>query len=108
MKLKSIQKVSGSTCQYGEPLPIPNHVPMGYSGIKLKKDQHPSQKSLLSSKIAVIGATVIVLVFALFCFTVRSFPGGLIRIGGPWNLHMEVQLGTPPPPAQPFPSSDRK
>ena len=38
-------------------------------------------------------ATVSVILFGMFCYTVRAFPEGGLCIEGPWNIRVETQLG---------------
>ena len=60
------------------------------------------------SFIACVAASTIIITFGLFCFTVRTFPGGGIRIEGPWGVRVEAQLGTSPIPEKILPPKDRK
>lgn len=53
-----------------------------------------SEASLPYSFIACVAASTLIITFGLFCFTVRTFPGGGIRIEGLGGMHVEAQLGT--------------
>jgi len=60
------------------------------------------------SFIACVAASTLIITFGLFCFTVRTFPGGGIRIEGPGGVRVEAQLGTSTIPETTLPPSDRK
>ncbi len=55
-----------------------------------------------------VAASTLIITFGLFCFTVRTFPGGGIRIEGPWGMRVEAQLGTSTLPEKTLTPSDRK
>jgi hypothetical protein len=60
------------------------------------------------SFIACVAASTLIITFGLFCFTVRTFSGGGVRIEGPWGVRVEAQLGTSVIPEKPLLPSDRK
>lgn len=62
----------------------------------------------LTAFITCVAASTFIITFGLFCFTVRTFPGGGIRIEGPWGVRVEAQLGTSPIPEKILPVKDRK
>lgn len=67
-----------------------------------------SKASLPYCFIACVAASTLIITFGLFCFTVRTFPGGGIRIEGPWGVRVEAQLGTSTLPEKTLSPIDRK
>jgi hypothetical protein len=59
--------------------------------LELNRD---SEVSPPYSFIACVAASTLITTFGLFCFTVRTFPGGGIRIEGPGGMRVEAELGT--------------
>ena len=62
----------------------------------------------LTAFITCVAASTFIITFGLFCFTVRTFPGGGIRIEGPWGVRVEAQLGTASEPVKTISPSDHK
>lgn len=58
--------------------------------------------------IACLAAITGVTVFAMFCFTVQSFPGGGMRVEVPGGFRVEAQLGNPPPLVQSISTDNSK
>jgi hypothetical protein len=67
-----------------------------------------SKISLPFSFIACVAASTFVITFALFCYTVRTFPGGGIRIEVPGGVRVEAQLGNSTLPEKNLTPSDRR
>jgi len=61
----------------------------------------------LTAFITCVAASTFIITFGLFCFTVRTFPGGGIRIEGPWDIRVEAQLGTESQSVKTISPSDR-
>lgn len=77
-------------------------------GVERNRDTPQPQGRFPLRFMFVTSSLTVVLVFSGFCLTVRSFPGGGIRVEGPGGLKVEAQLGSPSSPVQPPQSYNRK